>query len=99
MFEVFQKYITQKIDITLDEIELIKSVSTIKKLRKRQYLLQEGDLWKFNAFVCKGLVRTYSIGNKGQEYILNFGAESHWTGDRESLMTGNASLSKNLQTN
>lgn len=87
MFEVFQNYITQKIDITLEEIELIQSVSIIKKLRKNQFLLQEGDIWRYNAFVCKGFVRTFSINDKGDEQTLSFAIENWWTGDRESLMT------------
>jgi CRP-like cAMP-binding protein len=88
MFAVFQKYLQGKAFFTDKEIELIESVSKIKKLRKRQYLLQEGDVWKFNAFVSKGVVRSYFIDNKGVEHIMNFAIENYWTGDRESLTTG-----------
>jgi CRP-like cAMP-binding protein len=88
MFAVFQKYLQDKASFTDQEIELIASVSKIKKLRKRQYLLQEGDVWKFNAFICKGFLRTYFVDNKGGEHIMNFSPENYWTGDRESLTTG-----------
>mgnify|MGYP003672705413 CR=1 FL=1 len=87
MFEIFQNYLQSKIALSDTEIQLIKSVSTIKKLRKRQYLLQEGDTWRFHAFVCSGFVRTYSVSSKGQEHIMNFSPENYWTGDRESLST------------
>ena len=50
MFEIFQNYPQSKITLSNDEVELIKSVCTFKKLRKRQYLLQEGDIWRFDAF-------------------------------------------------
>jgi CRP-like cAMP-binding protein len=88
MFVVFQKYLQEKASFTDKEIELIESVSKIKKLRKRQYLLQQGDVWKFNAFVCKGFVRSYFVDDKGVEHIMNFAPENYWTGDRESLTTG-----------
>lgn len=91
MFEFFQNYLQSKIALSDTEIELIKSLSTIKKLRKRQYLLQEGDIWRYHAFVCSGFVRTYSVDDKGQEHIMNFSPENHWTGDRESLTTENPS--------
>lgn len=87
MFDSFKKYITEKATFTEQELELIESVSKIKKLRKRQYLLQEGDVWRFNAFVCKGFVRSYFIDYKGQEHIMNFAPENYWTGDRDSLAT------------
>ncbi|MBK1896844.1 Crp/Fnr family transcriptional regulator [Chryseobacterium paridis] len=91
MFDHFINYLKDKITLSDDEIELIKSVSALKKLRKHQYLLQEGDVWNFNAFVERGLVKTFSIDSKGQEHIMNFSPENYWTGDRESLTSGNPS--------
>lgn len=85
MFETFRKYLEDKISLTEQNFKLIESVSTIKKLRKRQYLLQEGDVCRFNAFVCKGFLRYYYVDDKGQEHILQFAPENYWTGDRESL--------------
>jgi len=85
MFDTFRKYLEDKISLTEQNFDLIESVSTIKKLRKRQYLLQEGDICRFNAFVCKGFLRYYYVDNKGQEHILQFAPENYWTGDRESL--------------
>jgi CRP-like cAMP-binding protein len=87
MFEVLRKYLLDKIELSDEELQLINSVSTIRKLRKQQYLLQEGAIWKYNAFVCSGCVRTYSVDNKGGEHIINFAVENWWTGDRESLLS------------
>ncbi|GAB4031300.1 Crp/Fnr family transcriptional regulator [Spirosoma jeollabukense] len=87
MFDVFKSYLSSKIPITDEELELIKSLGIIKKLRKRQYLLQAGDSWKYDAFVCKGCLRTYRVDDKGQEHILGFSIENWWTGDRESLLS------------
>lgn len=91
MFEIFQKYLTDKLQLTPEELQLIASVSVIKNVRKRQYLLQQGDVWKFNAFVCAGFLHTYAIDDKGIKHILNFSPENYWTGDRESLATGEPS--------
>ena len=88
MFDVFKSYLSSKIPITDEEFELIKSLGILKKLRKRQYLLQEGDIWKYDAFVCKGCLRTYRVDDKGQEHMLGFSIENWWTGDRESLLVG-----------
>jgi CRP-like cAMP-binding protein len=93
MFEVFQKYISDKISISDEDYQLIQSVCAFKKLRKRQYLLQEGDVWKYNAFVAKGFLRNYRLDEKGLEHILSFAPENWWAGDRESLLTGNPAKS------
>lgn len=91
MFEVFLAYINSKTKITDEEAAMIKAVSVIKKLRRKQYLLQEGDVWRYNAFVCQGFLRGYHVDDKGQEHIMTFSPENHWTGDRESLMNGTPS--------
>ena len=86
MYEVFKKYLGSKTKLTEKETEQICSISTLKKLRKKQYLLQEGDVWKYNAFVTKGCVRTYTVDERGLEHIMGFAIENWWTGDRESLV-------------
>ena len=88
MFEAFRKYLEDKIVLTNQDFELIESVSSFKKLRKRQYLLQEGDVCRYNAFVCRGFLRSYYVDNKGQEHIMQFAPENYWTGDRESMDSG-----------
>lgn len=88
MFDTFRKYLEGKIALTDQDFELIESVSSFKRLRKRQYLLQEGDVCRFNAFVCRGFLRYYSVDKKGQEHIMQFAPENYWTGDRESMDSG-----------
>jgi CRP-like cAMP-binding protein len=91
MYEVFQKYLAEKTTLTSDESERIRSFAVSKKLRKRQYLLQDGDVWKYDAFITKGCLRTYSVDGKGNEHVIGFGIENWWTGDRESLLSGEPS--------
>ncbi|AXY74524.1 Crp/Fnr family transcriptional regulator [Paraflavitalea soli] len=93
MYEVFKQYIKDKVSITDEEFALIQSLGTLKKLQKKQFLLHEGMVWKYNAFVCKGCLRTYRIDDKGNEHILQFSIENWWAGDRESLITGNPAQS------
>ena len=88
MFDIFRKYLEDKIALTNEDFELIESLSSFKRLRKRQYLLQEGDVCRFNAFVCKGFLRYYYVDKKAQEHIMQFAPENYWTGDRESMDSG-----------
>lgn len=88
MFDTFRKYLQDKIALTDRDYDLIESVSLFKKFRKRQYLLQAGDVCRFNAFVLKGFLRLYYLDDKGHEHIMQFAPENYWTGDRESMDSG-----------
>lgn len=91
MYErLFQKF-DEKVQLTDEEKELSKSFFLPKKLRKRQYLLQEGDVGKYVAFVEKGMLRSYSVDEKGYEHILQFAFEGWWIGDHFSFLTGEPS--------
>lgn len=91
MFEtLFQKF-DEKVRLTNEEKEWSKSFFLPKKLRKRQYLLQEGDVCKYIAFVEKGILRSYTVDEKGSEHIVQFAFEGWWIGDMYSFITGEPS--------
>ncbi|MEJ7768811.1 MAG: Crp/Fnr family transcriptional regulator [Chitinophagaceae bacterium] len=62
-----------------------------KKLAKQQFLLQEGDICRYTAFVVKGMLRTYSVDEKGVEHILQFAQEGGWLADLYSFFTNEPS--------
>ncbi len=67
------------------EVDTIKRVFVTKKLRKRQYFLQSGEVCKYYGFVVKGAMRQYSVDEKGSEHIVQLSIENWWAGDRESF--------------
>ncbi|MFA6057692.1 MAG: Crp/Fnr family transcriptional regulator [Taibaiella sp.] len=86
MFETLHNYINSYISTPLSksEFELIRSVFTLKNIKKRQYHLQQGDVCTHFAFVVKGAMRQYIVNDKGQEHIVHLAIENWWVGDRES---------------
>lgn len=88
MYQQFFQSFNQKVSLTSSEEETIKQYLTPKKLRKKQYLLQEGDPCKFVAFVEKGALRSYSIDDKGSERIVQFALENWLISDLYSFLTG-----------
>jgi len=88
MFEVFKTYITDKIELTDQELDMIRAAGVVKRLRKRQYLLQEGDIDVHKKFILKGCLRQYRMGDDGAEHIMRFAIENWWISDRESYTTG-----------
>lgn len=88
MYELFFQKFSEKIVLTKDEQEVIKKHLTPKKLRKKQYLLQEGDVCKYIAFVEKGALRAYSVDDGGGEHIIQFALEGWTISDLYSFLTG-----------
>jgi CRP-like cAMP-binding protein len=87
MYELFFKKFKEKVPLTAEEEEHIKSYLTPKKLRKKQYLLQEGDVCKMMAFVEKGILREYLVDDGG-EHIIQFALEGWTISDLFSFLTG-----------
>ena len=69
--------------LTKSEMEMIKNAFVLKKLRKRQYLLQEGEICKYFSFIVKGAMRQYSVDDKGVEHIVQLSVENWCRRSRE----------------
>jgi CRP-like cAMP-binding protein len=91
MFEVFEQYLTEKAGLNEHEIAAVRAVSVEKRLRKRQYLLQEGEVCVNNCFVVRGCLRLYRVGEDSSEHMLRFAVENWWMSDQESLNNGSPS--------
>jgi CRP-like cAMP-binding protein len=87
MFELLHKKLSAVIDISDADLDQLKTSFVPKKLRKRQYLLQEGDICKYQGFVEKGLLRSYTVDEKGSEHILQFASEGWWVADLSSYLS------------
>ena len=85
MFEIFKEYLQRQAPISDQEFEMIRDVCLEKKVRRKQYLLHEGEVAKYQAFVCQGFLRMYVIDNGGNEHILYFAPENWWITDQRSF--------------
>ena len=92
MFDLILKNVSRHITLTPEEAGYFTSILKKRNLRKRQYLLQAGDMSRYECFVNKGCLRTYQVDDKGQEHIVQFAFEEWWTGDMYSFLTGQPSL-------
>lgn len=91
MFEQLYTSITEHADLTDEEWEQCRHSFSPKRLRRRQFLLQEGDVCTRLAFIEKGAMFSYSINEKGSQQVLQFGFEGWWIADLYSFLTGEIS--------
>lgn len=85
MSEIFKNNISQHITLSEEELAEFYGLFQKKTIKKRQFLLQEGEICKFEGFVIKGLFKTYHIDSEGIEQILNFATENWWITDIDSF--------------
>jgi CRP-like cAMP-binding protein len=92
MFDKLREHVTQRIAVTSDEFPLCASLLIPKRIRKDTYLLQEGEVARYLAFVTDGCLRSYTIDRKGEEHIVQFALEGWWITDLYSFLTGKESM-------
>lgn len=74
-------YFNQFLPLTEEEQAFVNEAFTERKVRRRQFILQEGDICKHNTFVVEGCFRMFMVDEKGKEHNLQFAVENWWIGD------------------
>lgn len=87
MQELLRKNISRHVSLSPREYETVESLFTARKYRKKQFILQEGDICRHETFIIKGCTRTYETSSEGQEHILQFAIEEWWAGNLYSFLT------------
>jgi CRP-like cAMP-binding protein len=70
--------------LTDQEFEYIISHFTTKRLKKNQFLIQEGDAVTTDCFVVTGLLKAYHVDKEGKEHIMQFALEDWWVTDYQA---------------
>jgi CRP-like cAMP-binding protein len=81
MTELLLAEISKELPLTKLEEDQIRAAFTVKKLRKRQYLIQFGETFRHLFFVEKGMLRAYLKGEKEEEHVIQFAPEGSWIPD------------------
>ena len=92
MFDVFAQYIRQQAALTEAEIAVLRARSVVRKLRKWQSLLHEGEIWRLHCFIASGCCRLYRFSEDGTDHTLRFAVENWWLMDQESYRTETPSV-------
>lgn len=80
-------HLSKHIQLTEEEKELLLTKTVSKTVKKKELLLQAGDVCSNQNFIIKGCFRLYIINNKGVEQTLQFGIEDWWITDYMSFST------------
>jgi len=85
MSSAFISHIKKHVALTGDEELLVNAHVRVLTIKKKAWLLTEGQICRSNFFVEKGCLRMYYITDKGTEQITQFALENWWLADYMSL--------------
>ena len=74
-----------------EEINQLKSKFKERRIKRRQFILQEGDICKHYTFVSDGCLKLYKIDLNGKERNLQFAIENEWISDLGSFYSETSS--------
>ena len=88
MIDLLRQHIEKRTHLTADEFDIVKNFFVTRKLKKKQFLLNEGEVCRYIGFVNSGCMREYTIDSKGNEHIIQFAIEDWWVSDLNSFLSG-----------
>ncbi|OCA73408.1 Crp/Fnr family transcriptional regulator [Chryseobacterium arthrosphaerae] len=91
-YEGIVNHISQYVLLSDQEKELFCSALVYRKFRRKQYLLQEGNICTYDSFVIKGCLRQYEVSENGRENTVQFAFENWWISDWYSMMHAQPSV-------
>jgi CRP-like cAMP-binding protein len=83
----FLDYIRQYVDLTDGEETVLLSKVQARKFLKGHFVVQNGDVCKYENFVLSGCLKAFYIDNEGQEHVLMFAIENWWIADLGSFIS------------
>jgi CRP-like cAMP-binding protein len=86
-FESILQNISKYIQLTDAEIEIFISYLDTKTVKRKQFILNEGEVCKYSTFVISGCLRGYTVDKNGIEHVLSFAPADWWIADIYSLIS------------
>jgi len=85
MFGPIDQFVARYIQLTPEEVEIFHSLLQFRKVKKKNFLLKEGEICDYEAYILKGCVRTFYVDKQGVETNLTFAVEDWWVADISSF--------------
>lgn len=87
MIKQLKENIANHIELSASDLEQFCSLFTQRNIKRKDFLLREGEVCKFEGFVIKGLLRVYHTDADGFDTVLYFAVENWWITDIDSFTT------------
>lgn len=82
-----REHIEKIVPLTDNEFEFVLSNFSLRKLKKHQFLIQQGDPVSHSYFVVSGLLKLFHTDANDKEHIMHFAMEEWWVSDYKAWLT------------
>ncbi|AZA83481.1 hypothetical protein C1637_15525 [Chryseobacterium lactis] len=86
MSSLLYQNISRYIELSEEEFRQFAEPFELKKFKKKETVLKEGDYCLFEGFVLNGCFKVYYLNENGFEQALYFAVEGWWITDIDSLI-------------
>lgn len=86
LHQLILKHVLKRISLSAEEQAHFCSLLSVRKLLPRQYLLQQGEICKYESYVCSGFLRSFYVDDAGNDHTLHFAMEDWWIADSASFI-------------
>ncbi|MCA1920164.1 MAG: cyclic nucleotide-binding domain-containing protein, partial [Flavobacterium piscis] len=76
MHKSLLQHIEKIVELEPIEIDLLDSCLSVSTIKRKELVLEEGQIFNKIYFIVKGCMRQYIINTKGTEQTLQFGIEN-----------------------
>lgn len=83
--ETLINYFKNYFSLTQTEREALSISFTERKVKRRGFILQQGEVCRHFSFVISGCFRMYAVDPAGKEHNIQFAAENDWIADLGSF--------------
>ena len=80
-----RQYLATNLHVAENDVLEIVEHCTVQQIKKDSFLVRQGEYCRHGFFVEQGLLRQYSIDEKGKEHIISFAPEGWFITARESV--------------
>ncbi|UOG77299.1 Crp/Fnr family transcriptional regulator (plasmid) [Hymenobacter tibetensis] len=87
MQQQLREHLEKVVSLTDDEFAFVLARFTLKRFKKHQFLVQEGEPVKYNYFVVSGLLKLVYTDASGKPHLLAFAMEDWWESDLQAYYT------------
>ena len=85
MYEMILENFAKHVSLDISETEALLLRLKPKEFKRKEQVLQAGNVCKSVSFVCKGCLRIYHIDENGKDHTTHFFPENWWASDVASF--------------
>lgn len=85
--DVLRKHLALKVDISSSDFDRFVALTATRTIKKGEFFVREGKVARYQAFVLRGVLASYSVDAKGEKHVVQIAIEGHWISDLYSFLS------------